>query len=336
MSPKQAKQQEFEESQDFPEPEESAVEIEVLDDTPEEDRQMARPAADRVDPDSEEFEEEIKNYSDAAQKRIKALKYEFHEERRAKEGALRQSEEAVRYAEHVASDNAALRDGLESSNAVLIEQYGARSDAELDAARTEFKEAYEGGETDALLGAQEKLSRLHAERVKALSDAERFERSRRQQPVGQTQQVGQPQSQSGQTPAPDAKAMEWLRDNPWFHASGYEDMTGYAVGLHQKLVMEGLNPQVHHDEYYRKIDEGLQTVFPEYSFSSGQEGGNGADSAPAVTSGRKPPPVGGPSRGGKPPRKVQLTTTQVALAKRLGLTNKQYAAQVAKEELTNG
>ena len=110
--------QEFEEPQAMPEPDsdDDALEIEVLDDTPEEDRQMARPAADRVDPDSEEFEEEIKNYSEAAQKRIKALKYEFHEERRAKESAIRQSEEAVRYAERVSVDNSNLKDGLDNSD----------------------------------------------------------------------------------------------------------------------------------------------------------------------------------------------------------------------------
>ena len=324
-----AAKQEFEEPQALPEPDDDELEIEVLDDTPEEDRQMARPAADRVDPDSEEFEEEIKDYSEAAQKRIKALKYEFHEERRAKENALRQSEEAVRYAERVSTDNSNLKDGLDNSNQVLIEQYGARSDAELETARKEFKEAYEGGETDALLSAQENLSRLHAERVRALSEAENFQRARQQTPQQAVpQQQAAAQQQSG---TPDVRAMEWLRENEWFHQAGNEDMTGYAVGLHQKLVTSGLNPQIH-EEYYTKIDEGMRTIFPD-KFLAGQKGGNGADPAPVATTGNKPPPVGGPSRGGKPPRKVQLTATQVALAKRLGLTNKQYAAQVAKEQL---
>jgi len=323
--------QEFEEPQAMPVPDDddNELEIEVLDDTPEEDRQMARPAADRMDPDSEEFEEEIKDYSEAAQKRIKALKYEFHEERRAKENALRQSEEAVRYAERVSTDNSNLKAGLDNSNQVLIEQYGARSDAELETARKEFKEAYEGGETDALLSAQENLSRLHAERVKALSEAEMFQRTRQQ-----TLQQAAPQQQAAvqqQVGTPDARAMEWMRKNDWFHKPGNEDMTGYAVGLHQKLVTSGLNPTIH-EEYYTKIDEGMRTVFPD-KFPYGQKGGNGVEPAPVATTGNKPPPVGGPSRGGKPPRKVQLTATQVALAKRLGLTNKQYAAQVAKEQL---
>jgi len=107
-------------------------------------------------------------------------------------------------------------------------------------------------------------------------------------------------------------------------------MTGYAIGLHEKLVKSGLDPRVHED-YYIKIDQGMRTVFPD-RFSEGDLGGVGVD-APAANSPKKKPPVGGPSRGGKPPRKVQLTTTQVALAKRLGLSNKQYAAQVAKEQL---
>jgi len=331
----EAVNQKFEEPQAMPEPNSDAdesedeLEIEVLDDTPEEDRHMARPAADRVDPDSEEFEEEIKDYSAAAQQRIKALKYEYHEERRAKESALRQSEEAVKYAERVVGDNTALKQGLDNSNSVLIEQYGARSDAELEAARQKFKDAYDGGETDELLAAQEDLSRLHAERVKAMADAEAFQRGRQQQ---QQQVQQQQQAQSTQdTGTPDVRAMEWLKLNPWYQEAGREDMTGYAVGLHQKLVQQGFDPRLH-EEYYIKIDEGMRTVFPDYGFSSGQKGGNGASTS-AVTSGKKPPPVGGPSRGGKPPRKVQLTTTQVALAKRLGLTNKQYAAQVAKEQL---
>ena len=166
---------EYEEPEAFPvgapDGGEANIEIEVLDDTPVEDRESPRPAADRLDLDSDEFEEEIKDYSENAQQRIKALKFEYHEERRAKESALRQNEEAVRYAEAVAADNAHLKEGLSNTNDVLIQQYGARSDAELETARSSFKEAYEGGDTDELLKAQETISRLHAERAKGLVDA---------------------------------------------------------------------------------------------------------------------------------------------------------------------
>ena len=315
----------FEEPDNLPEPDEGddggdEIEIEVLDDTPEEDiRDAARPAGDRVDVDSDEFEQEVQNYSENAQKRIKAVKFEFHEERRAKEAAVRQTEEAVRYAEQVSGDNQNLKQSLESSNAVLLEQYGERTDAQLEVARAEFKEAYEGGDTDKLLEAQEKLTKVQAEQ---------FARPRApaKQPV------------SGQAPAaprqpqnapPDSRAMEWIRKNPWFQRSGDEDMTGYAVGVHQQLVASGLDPRVHED-YYAKIDASMRNVFPDKFTSDGDLGGDGG--SPAATR-KKKPPVGGPSRGGKSPRKVQLTSTQVSLAKRLGLTNKQYAAQVAKEQL---
>lgn len=312
----------YEAPDSLPDPdEESEIEIEVLDDTPEEDVRAVRPAADRIDPDSDEFEQEIQDYSDNAQKRIKAVKFEYHEERRAKENAMRQSEEAVKYAEQVARDNAALKQSLHDSNSVLVEQYGARTDAELEKARSDFKEAYEGGETDALLEAQEKLATLHAERVGTL-------RQTIAPPQPSIEQA--PQQAPQQVNTPDVRATKWLRENPWFQQSGSEDMTGYAIGLHQKLVASGLNPQIH-EEYYTRIDEGMKAVFPD-KFSSADLASREGN-PPVVTHTKRKPPVGGPSRGGVPPRKVQLTGTQVALAKRLGLSNKQYAAQVAKEQL---
>jgi|TARA_R110000868_G_scaffold99250_4_gene273244 hypothetical protein len=314
----------FEEPEGLPEPDDDDLEIEVLDDTPEEDIREARPAADRMDVDGDEFEQEIKDYSENAQKRIKAVKFEFHEERRSKEAAQRQAEEATRYAEQVAGDNQALKQSLDNSNKVLTEQFDARTDAELEKAKSEFKEAYEGGDTDALVEAQQTLSRLQAERVSV-----RFNRPAPQQQQQQQQQ--QPQQQlNAPLPQQDARAASWLRNNAWFHASGSEDMTGYAVGLHQKLVHQGLNPATD-EEYYTKIDQGMRTVFPD-RFSESDQGGTEVNTS-AANNPRKKPPVGGPSRGGKPPRKVQLTATQVALAKRLGLSNKQYAAQVAKEQL---
>jgi hypothetical protein len=124
-----------------------------------------------------------------------------------------------------------------------------------------------------------------------------------------------------------------MRENSWFQQPGSEDMTGYAVGVHQKLVAAGYNPAIH-EEYYSKIDESMRAVFPD-KFSPAALGETERP-APAVTQGSKSPPVGGPSRGGSSPRKVQLTATQVALAKRLGLTNKQYAAQVMKEQRADG
>jgi hypothetical protein len=318
----------YEEAEPLPNPDAAEIdeiEIEVLDDTPEEDQRPNRAAMGyHQEDDDESLDQEIEAYGVAAQDRIKKLKYDFHEERRAKESALRASEEATRFARQVAQDNAALKQNLDNSHSVLAAQYGERNEAEMETARKQYKEAYEAGETDDLLAAQEKISRLTAERMFRPAPVQR-EQQQQQQPA-QTQQVG----------TPDAKSTKWLQENSWFHGSGTEDMTGYAIGLHQKLVRQGFDPRIH-DEYYTKIDEGMRTVFPEYKFSDAENTGGNGTGVPAVTQTRKAPPkVGGPSRGGKTPRKVQLTTTQVALAKRLGLTNKQYAAQVAKDTLTNG
>lgn len=336
-------EQQFEDPDSFPDPDEDGggaeLEVEIVEDTPEEDRNAARPAGDRVDVDSDEFEREVRSYGNEAQQRIKAVKFEYHEERRAKESAVKQSEEAVKYAEQVSSDNNALRKSLENSNTVLIEQYGARSDAELEAARQQFKEAYEGGETDALLEAQENLSRLHAERVKALADAERLQRPQAQAQGKQVQQPQAQQQQANQGPPVDIRAMNWLNsNNDWYQHPDHPDMTGYAVGLHQQLVKRGFNPQIH-EEYYAEIDKGMRTVFPEFTFSGktsdGDQRGNGERPSAVTHKKKSSTPVGGPTRGGNSSRKVQLTRTQVALAKRLGLSNKRYAAQVAKE-MSNG
>jgi len=322
--------QQFEEPSSLPDPgdDEEAVEIEILDDTPTEDIRQARPAADRINVDSDEFEQEIRTYSENAQQRIKAVKFEFHEERRAKESAQRQAEEATRFAQQAHSDNTALKASLDNSNTVLIEQYGARSDAELETARGDFKEAYEAGDTDKLLEAQEKLSTLHAERVSTA-----LRQPRAAPPVAAQSNGAQPGAVPVTRTPPDARGTQWMRDNSWYQSQGNEDMTGYAVGLHQKLIEAGYDPRVD-EEYYTKIDEGVRAVFPD-RFSGGDQGGNGVDETPAATPRGRKPPVGGPSRGGKPPRKVQLSATQVALAKRLGLTNAQYASQVAKEQLTD-
>jgi len=315
-----------------PDPDAPDIEVEVVDDVPEKDKR-SRPTGDRLDVDSEEFNTEVETYSEDVQKRIKAMKYEFHEERRAKEAAQRTSEEAVKYAEAVSHDNSALKGALDTSNTAMISEIGARSDAELEQAKANFKTAYESGDTDALVEAQGEMSRIQAEKVRNMQVKEQAEASH---PAGGAPGQSQGQPQQASIAVPDAKATAWINDNMWFHTPGHEDMTGYAIGLHEKLVKSGLDPR-YHEGYYEQINEGLRVAFPDFQFtSSGDEGRQGVK-ASAATRRKTPPPVGGPSRGGKPSRKVQLTASAVALARRLGLTTEQYARQVAKEmEPTDG
>ena len=195
-------------------------EIEVVDDTPEPDRGKPRRSdgSEAKVPDDDELE----SYSEGVQKRIKQLKFEYHEERRRKEEASRLQEEALRYAQQVKSENEKLRKTLEEGEGVLVNQAKGRVSAELDKARAAYKNAYELGDSDALIEAQERLSALQAEKMRY----DNYRPQPRQQQV-QTPQYAQPQPQP---PRPDAKALDWAKKNTWFERDS--EMTGYAYGLH--------------------------------------------------------------------------------------------------------
>lgn len=289
--------------------EDDGFEIEVVDDTPEPDRGKPRRAED-AEPQVPE-DDEIQSYSEGVQKRIKQLKFEYHEERRRKEEAARLQEEALRYAQQVKAENERLRKTLEEGEGVLVNQAKGRVAAELDKAKAAYKAAYESGDSDALIEAQERLTALQAEKM-------RYDSYKPQQRQAQTPapEYTRPQPQP---PQPDAKAVAWAKRNPWFEQD--EEMTGYAYGLHQKLVKSGIDPRS--DEYYNQIDRAVRRVFPD-KFDDGQI----EEVAPQRQAGNVVAPA---ARSGKKPRKVQLTSTQVALAKRLGLSNEQYAAQLMKE-----
>jgi hypothetical protein len=284
-------------------------EIEVVDDTPEQDRGKPRRAdnSEAQVPD----DDELQSYSEGVQKRIKQLKFEYHEERRRKEEAARLQEEALRYAQHVKAENETLRKTLAEGEGVLVNQAKGRVAAELDKAKAAYKAAYELGDSDALIEAQERLSALQAEKMRY--DNYRPQPRQQQAPAPQ---YAQPQPQP---PRPDAKALDWAKKNPWFEQDS--EMTGYAYGLHEKLVRSGVDPRS--DAYYNQIDRAVRRVFPD-RFDDGQN----EEVAPHRQAGNVVAPA---ARSGKKPRKVQLTSTQVALAKRLGLSNEQYAAQLMKE-----
>jgi hypothetical protein len=126
--------------------------------------------------------------------------------------------------------------------------------------------------------------------------------------------------QKPKVPEPDAKTKAWAAQNEWF--GNDSEMTGYAFGVHESLVKQGINPQSQADEYYNRIDDSMRQRFPD------KFGGQQVEAAPVRQAGSVVAPAG---RSAKKPRRVQLTSTQVALAKRLGLSAEQYAAQLLKE-----
>jgi len=306
MNQSQALAQEEEQEKvtdNFQEVEDSGFELEIIEDTPQEEKPRRAEGVEPNVPDDTEIEQ----YSDGVQKRIKQLKFEYHEERRRKEEASKMQDEAVSYAKKVYEENQKLRKALEDGEGVLVEQAKGRVDAELDKAKIAYKAAYETGDPDALIEAQEKLSSLQNEKYRVESYKPQKREAPKPDPV-----VSKPS-----IPTPDQKAQEWSAKNTWFGEDS--EMTGYAFGVHEKLVKQGIDTKS--DKYYAAIDESMRKTFPDKFDEQIEE-------APVRQTGSVVAPQ---SRSAKKPRRVQLTSTQVSLAKRLGLTAEQYAAQLLKE-----
>lgn len=280
---------------------EADVEIEVVDDTPSED-QNKKP----VPPPAEVTEDELSDYSDRVKKRIQHLSRGYHDERRKAEAAQREREEAVKYAQAQMEENRRLKESYDKAQAALVEQAKARTAMELEQAKRQYKAAYESGDSEQLVTAQEALTsaKIRADKVAAWKPALQTPET----PV-KTDPEPAPAAQA------DPKAVAWQKSNPWFGSD--EEMTSLALGLHQKLVREGVNPQS--DEYYDRINGRMRQLFPD-QFEE--------DPAPEKP---KRTQVVAPATRSVAPQKVKLTSSQVTLAKRLGLTPEQYARQVALE-----
>jgi len=294
---------------------EDDFEVEIADDTPEEDKGRPRRAAD-AEADIPE-DEELEKHSDSVQKRIKKLKFEYHEERRRKEEAEREREVAVQYAESQKNEAARLRKNLSEGEGVLVNEAKARVASELNSAKRAYKEAYEAGDTDAVLEAQMSLSKLQleADRVENWKPAQRVVQDQSETPAPQA---------APRVPRPDRKAQEWVADNDWFQKD--TGMTRYAMLIHEELLETGVDSTS--DVYYSKINEAMRSRYPDRF----------ADVEPEV---RQPQRKAGSvvAPGGRNTatsrNKVVITSSEAAIAKRLGLSNKEYAAQKLKD-MQNG
>ena len=304
--------------------EKADVDVEVVDDRPPEDR---RPPAKEAK-EEEGGDEELEGYSDKVKKRINKLRYQQHEERRQREAAEKMREEAVRVAQKYADENKKYHAIIQEGEQYLVHQIRERANLALEQAKGQYRQAYEEGNTDKVVEAQEAMMRaqsefqsadyqmnqMNAERQRFAQQPQRFPEP---QPPAQ-----QPQPQVQEPPQPTEKAAKWAQDNPWFGQE--KDMTALAYGVHERLVRdEGYAPNS--DEYFETIDRTMRSKFPEYF------GDEEVSTEEPVT--KSPPVVTAPSsrNNGAKPRKVKLTRTQLSLAKRLGLTPEQYANQLVKE-----
>jgi hypothetical protein len=285
---------------------EADPEVEVVDDTPEQDR--GRKPMDEAPKDV--TDDELAKYDESVRKRIQHFTKGYHEERRAKEAALREREEAFRLAQQIVEENRRLKGSLSTNQNALLEQAKRNVANDMEEARRQYKTAYESGDSDALVAAQEAMTsaKLKADRINSF----------RPPALQEEQNVVQTRQQVPQEQPVDSKLASWKDDNQWFGEN--KRMTAYALGLHEDLVSEGIPAGT--DEYYRRINSDIRERFPD-QFESGKQ-------ADAQTPSRTSNNVA-PATRSTAPKKIVLTKTQVELAKRLGLTNEQYARAVAAE-----
>ena len=295
---------------------ESKIEIEIEDDTPPEDKGREPMPKEIV----QELEnDELEEYSEVVKTRLKQMKKVWHDERRAKEAAYREQQEAIAIAKKLMEENKKLREQYNTGEQHFMATAQHSATLELDAAKKAYKEAYDSGDADRLVEAQEaltnatyKLNQLKNYRPKALQ-TEEIEVQQQQIP------------QQNAAPRPDDKALAWQERNPWFGQD--EEMTAAALGLHEKLKRSGV--VVGSEEYYATLDKTIRKRFSEHF----------EDSEPSQKSEpvrAKPSTVVAPATRSTSPNRVRLKASQVQLAKKFGLTPEQYAMEVMKLEAKNG
>lgn len=283
------------------ESENSAPEIEVFDDTPPED-QNRKPIGDVDVPD-----DEISQYSENVQRRIKELRRAYHDERREKERAFREQQEAIRFAKQVADQNRTLQERLQQGEKVLVDTRKDSVTANLTTAEKEYREAHDQGDVEKMLEAQKKIARLSVE----------------QREVENYRPVYQEPLQAPEIPVeaipkvvPDQRTQEWVKRNPWFESDAA--MRGAAYGVHDELVSKGI--PAGSEFYFEQIDARMREIFPH---KLGQQAS--APKAPATV-------VAPATRASTGPQKIRISKSQAAIAKRLGVPLEKYIEQIAKEQ----
>ena len=302
----------------FPDEEPDAleeIEIEIIDDVPEEDRKNATPMpkniVDEIDND------DLEEYSGKAKERLLQMKKVMHDERRAKEEALREQAESLRVAQQLVNENKNLKGRLSTGEQTLVNNYKENMVRELDDAKREYKDAYDSGDSDRLGEAQEKLIEVKM-KSKQIEDYRPEFSNETLQPQESDVQIQQP------TQRLEPKTQEWLNKNSWYGSD--DDMSYLAMGIHRRLERQGVALGSEH--YFNVIDTEMRQRFPEKFDDETSE--------PEVKpSAKRPSNVVAPATRSTSPKKIRLTPTQVQLAKKFNLTPEQYARELTKLESQN-
>ena len=294
------------------------LEIEVVDDTPEADKgrePMPKKIVDELEKD------DLEEYSDKVKQRLSQMKKVWHDERREKEAATREKEEALRFAQAKDNEIRELRQRLGAGEKKWVEDATKASEIEIASAKAKLKQAYESGDAELITEAQE-----------ALTDAKiKLKEHQYFKPSLQSEEKGVESEQQVQA-APqviDPKAAKWREKNTWFGAD--PEMTASALGLHEKLVRSGVDPRS--EDYYQRVDATMRKRFPEYfEEEEPQTRQTEPETKDSETKSPRKSANVAPVTRSTAPRQIRLTTTQVALAKKLGLTNEAYAKELMKLE----
>ena len=308
---------------------EEKLDVEIEDDTPEQDRGR-KPMKEPVEDPSDD---ELASYDEKVQSRIKKFTRGYHDERRAKEQALREREAAEAFARQVFDENKRLKEQLSVGSKAYVETAKNAAEAELSAARERYKKAYETADPDAIVAAQEDIAKatVKMDRAGSMRPVEMEEEREFRIPQAQAEPIA---------PKVSRRTQSWLDSNSdWFGAD--EEMTMTAMGLDKKLQKQYGADYVGTPEYFQAIDKTMRKRFPEY-FEDAQS--NEDDEPPrrkrAEPADEDEPPrrasksatVVAPASRSTPPSRMRLKASEAAIARRLGVPLEEYAKQVAKLE----
>ena len=292
-----------------------SLDLEIEDDTPPEDRGREPLPKELV---QELEQDELEDYSEKVKTRLKQMKKVWHDERREKDQALRERLAAEDFAKRVLEENKQLKGKLSQGEKEYLQTYQTAAEMELEAAKRIYREAYDAGDTDKLIEAQEKIANANY----------KLQKAKEYVPSLQRQEDDVKDIPEAQVARPDPRSVAWQERNTWFGQD--EEMTSLALGLHQKLVKQYGSSYPSTDEYWQKVDSTMRQRFPDYF----QEKSQPADKAGTRT--EKASTVVAPATRSTGSKKVVLKQSQLSIAKRLGLTPEQYAREIMKMEANNG
>jgi hypothetical protein len=297
---------------------EEKIEIEIVDDRPEEDQKNAQPLPEEIVKDIEN--DDLEQYSKEAKQRLLQMKKLINDERREKEQALREQQEAIRVAQSLVEETKKLRGRLTEGEKVYVSNAKEGAERQLELARIAYKEAYDSGDSDKVVDAQEKLTEAKFKIHQVESYRPQYDESSLQTAENE---VKIPE-QSQQPQRLDSKTQSWLDKNSWYGVD--DDMSFLAMGIHRRLERDGVTTGS--DQYWNAIDTEIKKRFPE-KFA----GENTSETKDSV---KKPSTVVAPATRSTSPKKIRLTQTQLALAKKFKLSPEQYALELTKLESQNG